>query len=67
MSYAPPKGKFKCLDCESTEEKCHCDRYCVHCQSQIDIRLCDDGLYYCFPCRDACGYKTDGTPAPAKY
>jgi len=39
------------------EEKCDCERYCCSCQAQTDIRLCSDGLYYCAPCRQACGYK----------
>jgi len=39
------------------EKMCECEKYCVLCQSQIDIRLCTDGLYYCEPCREACDYK----------
>lgn len=35
-----------------------CEKYCVLCQSVIDIRLCEDGLLYCEPCRTACDYKT---------
>ena len=63
MSYTPPKGRFRCLDCESYEERCHCERYCCMCQSQLDVRLCGDGLYYCQACRDACDYKTETVPA----
>jgi len=29
------------------------------CESQIDVRLCGDGLLYCQPCREACDYKTE--------
>jgi len=51
------KNKYRCMQCEMIEEKCDCERYCCSCQAQIDIRLCSDGLYYCAPCRQACGYK----------
>ena len=50
--------KVVCMLCEMTEEKCVCEKYCVLCQSQIDVRLCQDGLYYCPPCREACDYRT---------
>jgi hypothetical protein len=50
--------KFVCMQCEMTEAKCFCEKYCCLCQSQLDIRLCSDGLYYCPPCREACDYKT---------
>jgi len=52
------KKKFLCMQCDSTEEKCQCEKYCCTCQSQIDVRLCEDGLYYCQPCREACDYRT---------
>jgi len=29
----------------------------VYCQSQLDVRLCTDGLMYCEGCRTACEYK----------
>jgi hypothetical protein len=44
------------MQCELTEEKCDCERYCCQCQGQIDIRLCEDGLYYCQPCREVCNH-----------
>ena len=66
MSYTPPKGRFRCLDCECYEERCHCERYCCLCQSHLDVRLCGDGLYYCHPCRNACDYKTESTLATSR-
>jgi hypothetical protein len=51
------KTKTHCAQCEQTEDRCECEKYCVLCQSQLDIRLCTDGLYYCQPCREACEYK----------
>jgi len=46
------------MQCEMSEDKCHCEKYCCLCQSQLDIRLCQDGLFYCPPCRESCDYKT---------
>jgi len=51
------KTKARCSVCEQTEERCECEKYCVFCQGQLDVRLCDDGLYYCNACREACGYR----------
>jgi sulfur transfer complex TusBCD TusB component (DsrH family) len=48
------------MQCEMNEERCECEKYCCNCQSQIDVRLCQDGLYYCVPCREACDYKVSG-------
>jgi hypothetical protein len=49
--------KYHCMQCEFTEEKCDCEKYCCLCQGQVGVRLCQDGLYYCPPCREACNYK----------
>src|SRR5205807_1908173 len=49
MASTTTKTKYRCMQCELTEEKCQCDKYCCLCQSQIDIRLFQDGLYYCPP------------------
>jgi hypothetical protein len=57
MSSAATSKKTICMQCEMIESKCACDKYCVLCQSQIDVRLWNDGLYYCAPCREACDYK----------
>ena len=50
-------SRIRCAQCEQIEEQCYCEKYCVLCQSQIDVRLCTDGLMYCEPCRKACDYK----------
>jgi hypothetical protein len=39
------------------EQKCGCEKYCCSCESQLNIRLCEEGLYYCADCRQACDYK----------
>jgi hypothetical protein len=49
--------KVRCAQCEATEDRCECEKYCVLCQSQLDVRLCLDGLFYCEACREACEYK----------
>jgi hypothetical protein len=48
---------YRCLICERTEETCNCDRYCILCQGMEDVRLCQDGNYYCLACREACDYE----------
>ena len=59
MSSSAGTGKkYVCMQCEATEEKCICEKFCCLCQSQIDVRLCQDGLFYCPPCREACEYTT---------
>ena len=57
MSTGTGTSKIKCAQCEQAENSCHCEKYCVLCQSVIDVRLCEDGLLYCEPCRSACDYK----------
>ena len=57
MAMSTGTSKIKCAQCEQTESSCHCEKYCVLCQSVIDVRLCEDGLLYCEPCRTACDYK----------
>jgi len=54
---ATTKVKIRCSQCEQIEERCECEKYCVFCQSQLDVRLCEDGLFYCAACREACDYK----------
>jgi hypothetical protein len=56
MTTSTPR-KYRCMQCEMTEDRCDCEKYCCLCQSLMEVRLCEDGLYYCKPCRDACGYK----------
>lgn len=43
-----------CTQCDKPEAQCTCEKYCSFCQSTENIRLCDDGLYYCPDCREAC-------------
>ena len=43
-----------CAQCDKTEHNCTCEKYCSFCQSMENIRLCDDGMYYCPDCREAC-------------
>lgn len=43
-----------CMQCDQTEYKCKCGRYCCYCQGQENIRMCMDGRYYCPDCREAC-------------
>jgi hypothetical protein len=57
MSSKPGLSGIVCAQCEQPEAKCWCEKFCVLCQSQVDIRLCTDGLMYCEPCRTACDYK----------
>lgn len=45
------------MTCEMIEDRCECEKYCCLCQSQMDVRLYKDGLWYCQPCREACGYQ----------
>jgi hypothetical protein len=58
MSTGTGSAKYRCAQCEQSEESCQCEKYCCLCQSVIDIRMCTDGLLYCEPCRSACDYKT---------
>lgn len=48
---------FICGQCDRTEDKCDCDRYCILCQGQNDVRLVQDGTYYCLECREACDFQ----------
>ena len=58
MSSKPGVSRIVCAQCEQPEAKCWCEKFCVFCQSQVDVRLCTDGLMYCEACRTACEYKT---------
>jgi hypothetical protein len=46
--------KFRCTICDLEESRCQCDKYCFMCQGGNNVRLCQDGLYYCLECREAC-------------
>jgi hypothetical protein len=43
-----------CSQCDNPESKCMCEKFCCFCQSQDNVHLCVDGLYYCPDCREAC-------------
>lgn len=49
---------FSCAICDKPEAECKCDRYCTLCHSPFGVRLCEDGLFYCPDCREACDYRT---------
>jgi sulfur transfer complex TusBCD TusB component (DsrH family) len=48
---------YRCLQCERREQECTCERYCALCQSEDGVRLCEDGNYYCLPCRESMDYQ----------
>jgi hypothetical protein len=53
--YSPAMAKeFMCMVCDQPERSCSCNKYCALCQSLYEVRLCEDGIYYCRPCREAC-------------
>jgi len=49
-----------CMCCSKAEKQCQCHRYCIICEGDYRIRLCEDGYYYCQDCRDACEYRAEG-------
>jgi len=48
--------RYHCRQCEREEEHCECERYCCLCFGGDNIRLCEDGSYYCLNCREACDF-----------
>jgi hypothetical protein len=50
-------ARFKCLVCDKSEDECQCQKYCALCHDDYQVRLCEDGQYYCVPCREACDYR----------
>jgi len=48
--------KFLCNQCGRTEKLCNCQRYCILCQGEHQVRLVQDGQYYCLDCREACDF-----------
>src|SRR5437867_2952051 len=48
---------FICDACGKSEPQCKCDRFCMLCQVDFQVRLCKDGYYYCKDCRDACDFR----------
>jgi hypothetical protein len=58
MSSGTSRSKCLCAQCEMPESQCACEKFCCLCQSQLDVRICTDGLMYCEACRSACDYKS---------
>ncbi len=56
-------ARFHCVVCDKVEERCICDKYCYICQSEHDVRLVEDGCYYCLECREACEYLPEADSA----
>lgn len=54
-------GRYHCTVCGKPEAECKCvvRDYCIVCQGEDDVRLCEDGLYYCLSCREACDYHAE--------
>jgi hypothetical protein len=50
---------FRCMVCEQEEAKCRCDRYCSLCHGFHNVRLCQDGAYYCLDCREVCDFAAE--------
>ena len=48
---------YICFTCEKEEARCVCDKFCSLCQGENNVRLCQDGLYYCLDCREACDFQ----------
>ena len=51
---------FRCGVCDQDEVKCLCDKYCCLCHGGNNVRLCQDGLWYCLDCREACDLMAQG-------
>ena len=47
-------GTTVCSMCDKPKRDCSCPRYCCVCTGEYGVRLCNDGLYYCPDCREAC-------------
>jgi len=50
---------YLCTACGLPETKCQCERFCILCRSDSNVRLCQDGCYYCRECREVCEYTTE--------
>jgi hypothetical protein len=57
MSSKSATHHIVCAQCEQPETNCLCEKFCVLCQSELNVHLCTDGLLYCDACRSACEYK----------
>ena len=50
---------YVCTLCGAKESDCQCEKFCTLCKNDADVRLCDDGCYYCSDCREICGYMAE--------
>ena len=50
---------FVCTSCGVKESKCKCARFCILCNSDYNVRLCQDGCYYCADCREVCEFQVE--------
>lgn len=50
---------YICTICGERERDCQCERFCTLCKADHDVRLCEDGCYYCFDCREVCGFMAE--------
>lgn len=53
---------FVCSACGLNESKCQCDHFCILCRADHNVRLCQDGCYYCAECREVCEFTTSDLP-----
>ena len=53
---------YACTICGLKEDSCQCARFCTLCSVDYDIRLCEDGCYYCADCREICGFIVEQRP-----
>ena len=49
-------SRYVCRQCDHDEDGCECNRYCILCYGEDDVRLCEDGSFYCANCREVCDY-----------
>lgn len=50
---------YVCTVCGVIEDECKCPRFCILCKSDMNVRLCEDGCFYCGDCREVCGYSVE--------
>ena len=48
--------EYHCTACTLPEHKCQCEKFCILCRSDYNVRLCQDGCYYCRDCREVCEF-----------
>lgn len=51
-------SEFRCAVCDQPEASCGCHKYCALCHGDDEVRLTEDGQYYCTDCREVCDYRT---------